>query len=77
MHSSERPNPEDPAERLAALNAQLRAVAAAQGAMGWAMRGDLVRARATLARVPAERLAEVAAAAALVSSLAEELLGPQ
>lgn len=45
----------------------------AQGAMGWAYRGDLEKARQVLQKLPADKLAEVSAAAAALSSLADEV----
>ncbi|WP_280410557.1 hypothetical protein [Nocardia asiatica] len=44
-----------------------------QGAMGWMFRGDIDRARDALRRIPRERLVEVSAAAAALSSLADEI----
>jgi len=45
----------------------------AQGAMGWVYRGDLEKARTMLEKLPADKLAEVSAAAAALSSLADEV----
>lgn len=45
----------------------------AQGAMGWVYRGDLASARRALEKLPADKLAEVSAAAAALSSLADEV----
>lgn len=45
----------------------------AQGAMGWVYRGDLEKARQVLQKLPADKLAEVSAAAAALSSLADEV----
>ncbi|MBF6213742.1 hypothetical protein IU487_22250 [Nocardia puris] len=53
--------------------AQVSVTATAQGAFGWMMRGDLMQARATLAKLPRERLLDVGVAAAALSSLAEEV----
>ncbi|MBF6416940.1 hypothetical protein [Nocardia cyriacigeorgica] len=44
-----------------------------QAAMGWVMRGDLAKACESLQRLPADKLLEVSAAAAALSSLADEL----
>ncbi|WP_280332050.1 hypothetical protein [Nocardia wallacei] len=53
---------------------RLTLVACAQGAMGWLMRSDLEQARATLLRLQTtEQLREVSAAAAALSSLADEV----
>lgn len=44
-----------------------------QGAMGHMLHGDLAQAREALRGLPPERLAEVATAAAALSSLADEI----
>jgi len=49
-------------------------VLTAQAAMGWVMRGDLDAARNTLRGLPPEMLHEVSAAAAALTSLADEVL---
>lgn len=46
---------------------------AAQGAMGWMMKGDMEQARSALAKLPADKLREVSAAAFALSSLADEI----
>lgn len=48
-------------------------IAVAQGAMGWMYRGDLDKARETLQELDAEVLTEVALAASVLGTLAEEL----
>lgn len=53
---------------------QVQRTFAAQGAMGWAYRGDLDQARATLAAMSPEQLRELSAAAAALASLADEEL---
>jgi hypothetical protein len=45
----------------------------AQGAFGWMMRGDIAKARATLAKLPADKLREASDAAAALSPLAEDV----
>lgn len=45
----------------------------AQAAMGWMFRGDLAKARGALEKLTPEKLAEVSAAAAALSSLADEV----
>ena len=45
-----------------------------QAAMGWAMRGDLDNARNALRGLPPDTLREVSAAAAALTSLADEVL---
>jgi hypothetical protein len=54
--------------------AHVAVVARAQGAMAWTMRGDLEQARTALVAMPPEALAEVSAAAAALSSLADEVM---
>jgi hypothetical protein len=54
--------------------AQTGNILAAQGAMGWAYRGDLDAARRALAVMSPERLQELSAAAALLAGLADEEL---
>jgi hypothetical protein len=53
---------------------QMQAILAAQGAMGWAYRGDLATLRATLAVLPAGQVREISAAAALLASTADDVL---
>ncbi|ANZ35217.1 hypothetical protein BBK82_03165 [Lentzea guizhouensis] len=45
----------------------------AQGAMGWVYRGDLPKARQALGKLPVDKLAELSAVAAALSSLADEV----
>lgn len=45
----------------------------AQAAMGWMFRGDLAKARGALEKLTPAKLAEVSAAAAALSSLADEV----
>ncbi|MCW2880233.1 MAG: hypothetical protein JWQ95_4333 [Sphaerisporangium sp.] len=45
-----------------------------QAAMGWAMRGDLDAARNALRGLPPDKLREVSAATAALTSLADEVL---
>jgi hypothetical protein len=45
----------------------------AQGAFGWMMRGDIAKARATLAKLPADKLREASDAAAALSPLADDV----
>ncbi|MDX3100466.1 hypothetical protein [Nonomuraea angiospora] len=49
-------------------------VLAAQAAMGWAFRGDLVNTRAALAGMTPEQLRELSAAASLLAAVADEAL---
>lgn len=49
-------------------------VLAAQAAMGWVMRGDLDAARNALRGLPPETLHEVSAAAAALTSFADEVV---
>lgn len=53
---------------------QIQRTLAAQAAMGWAYRGDLDNARASLAGMGPEQLRELSAAAAALASLADEEL---
>ncbi|MBB2909311.1 hypothetical protein FHS43_000557 [Streptosporangium becharense] len=53
---------------------QMSRILAAQGAMGWAYRGDLEAARKALATLPPDHLQEISAAAAVLASLADETL---
>lgn len=53
---------------------QMHHVLAAQGAMGWAYRGDLDQTRAALAGMQPEQLREVSAAASMLAALADEEL---
>ncbi len=55
------------------LAEQVKPVFAAQGAVGFAIRGELGQARMELDDLSADQLRTVSAAAAAVSSLAEEL----
>jgi hypothetical protein len=48
-------------------------IMAAQGAMGWMMRGEWAKARVALSDLPDERLREVSVTAAALSSLADEM----
>jgi hypothetical protein len=45
----------------------------AQDAFGWMMRGDIAKARATLAKLPADKLREASDAAAALSPLADDV----
>lgn len=45
----------------------------AQSAMGWAYRGNLAEARRVLEKLPVDKLTELSAAAAALSSLADEV----
>jgi hypothetical protein len=49
-------------------------ILSAQGAMGWAYRGDLEQLRATLEALPAGQVREISAAAALLASTADQVL---
>ncbi|MEU9887951.1 hypothetical protein [Sphaerisporangium sp. NPDC051011] len=49
-------------------------ILSAQGAMGWAFRGDLDQLSAVLAVLPAEQVREISAAAALLTSAADDVL---
>lgn len=62
-------------DALAGIYTSPTVAATAQGAFGWMMRGDLDKARATLSRLPSERLVEVSVAAAALSALADEVAG--
>ncbi|MCK2219715.1 helix-turn-helix transcriptional regulator [Actinomadura sp. ATCC 31491] len=53
---------------------QASRVFAAQGAMGWAYRGDLDQTRKALAGMQPEQLQEISAAATLLAALADEEL---
>lgn len=55
--------------------AQTGNILAAQGAMGWAYRGDLNQTRTALASMTPEQLVEVSAAATLLAALADEEMG--
>ncbi|GAA1281246.1 hypothetical protein [Saccharothrix xinjiangensis] len=66
---------EKPRPSLDEALAKVRLVAGAQGSMGWMVRGDLAKARETLEKLSAEQLREVSAAAAALSSLADEVAG--
>lgn len=44
-----------------------------QAAIAWVYKGDLVKAREVLAKLPADKLVEVSMAAAALSSLADEV----
>lgn len=60
-----------------ALNAvfeQPKRILAAQGAMGWAYRGDLDGARTALATMSPDQLRELSAAASMLAGLADEEL---
>lgn len=60
-----------------ALNAvfeQPKRTLAAQGAMGWAYRGDLAGTRAALKAMQPDQLREISAAASLLAALADEEL---
>jgi len=52
-------------------------IAAAQGAMGWMMRGDLEKARAVLSALSGDRLSEISATAAALAALADEMIEAQ
>jgi hypothetical protein len=45
----------------------------AQGAMGWAYRGDIEAARKSLDDMPTDKLLELSAAASVLASLADEV----
>lgn len=47
---------------------------AAQGAMGWAFRGDVEKTRAALANMTPDQVREVSAAASMLAALADEEL---
>ncbi|MFI6793650.1 hypothetical protein ACIBG4_40600 [Nonomuraea sp. NPDC050383] len=49
-------------------------ILAAQGAMGWALRGDLEATRTALYGMSPDRLREMSAAAAMLAALADEEL---
>lgn len=49
-------------------------ILAAQGAMGWAYRGDLAGARQALATMSPDQLRELSAAASMLAGLADEEL---
>lgn len=53
---------------------QVGAILSAQGAMGWAYRGDLEQLRAALEALPAGQVREISAAAALLASTADDVL---
>lgn len=53
---------------------QTQRIFAAQGAMGWAYRGDLDQTRQALARMSPEQLRELSAAASMLAGLADEEL---
>lgn len=68
------------AERMKKASEQMQAglqqagfVLSAQGAMGWAYKGDLAQARRVLEKLPPEKLTELSMAAAALSSLADEV----
>lgn len=48
-------------------------IAAAQGAMGWMVQGEMEKAREALAGLPVEQLQAVSVAAAALASLADEV----
>jgi len=60
------------AENLNAAATHATHILAAQEAMGWMYRGDLAAARRAVAKLPADRLAELSAAAAALAALADE-----
>lgn len=62
------------ARQLGEALGQAQRILAAQAAMGWAYRGDLDQTRAGLAGMSPEQLRELSAAAAALTSLADEEL---
>ncbi|WP_433355599.1 hypothetical protein ACQP25_17170 [Microtetraspora malaysiensis] len=61
-------------EQLGQAFKQMGRTLAAQGAMGWAYRGDLEQLRSSLATMSPEHVAELSAAAALLTSACDEEL---
>lgn len=61
------------AAELAKAMEQTGYILTAQGAMGWLYRGDLEKARETLANLPAEQLQAVSVTASALASLADEI----
>jgi hypothetical protein len=61
-------------QELGKALSQMQRTLAAQGAMGWAYRGELDAARAALKAMSPDQLREMSAAAALLASLADEEL---
>ncbi|WP_280371118.1 hypothetical protein [Nocardia wallacei] len=64
-------------EALARLNKTLSGLGyqmTVQGAVGWAMRGDLDQMRAALQHLPIEKLHEVSVAASALGAAADELM---
>ncbi|MEV8439134.1 hypothetical protein AB0425_17305 [Actinosynnema sp. NPDC051121] len=70
-----RPSLADAVNKLKAGLEHTGHILAVQGAMGWAYKGNLEQARRVLDKLPVEKLHEVSAAAALLSSLADEVAG--
>ncbi|WP_280392871.1 hypothetical protein [Nocardia wallacei] len=60
-------------QRFQEQAATATSILTAQGAFGWMLRADLPKARKALAKLPAEQLAEISAAAAALSALADEI----
>lgn len=60
--------------KIGNLLAQAQNVLIAQGAMGWAYRGDLGRLREALAKADAETLRQISVAAGALASMADEAL---
>jgi len=60
------------AEKAAEALSHTGHVFTAQAAMGWMFRGDLEAARRAVAKLPADKLAELSAAAAALAALADE-----
>lgn len=75
---NEQPNYEEAfrkaGQELGKAFGQMQAVLAAQGAMGWAYRGDLERLRVALEALPVGQVREISAAAALLTSTADDVL---
>ncbi|WP_436759351.1 hypothetical protein [Streptosporangium sp. V21-05] len=60
------------AEKAAEAFGQVGHVLVAQEAMGWMYRGDLAAARRAVAKLPADKLAELSTAAAALAAVADE-----
>jgi hypothetical protein len=67
-------NFQNAANELGKSLAQVGSVFAAQGAMGWAFRGDIDATRNALAAMQPEQLRELSAAASMLAALADEEL---